>query len=49
MKVQFEADPSLIGELVKVKITRADYPMNQGEVLRVVQHASNQTEHVMTV
>ncbi|MCY1586271.1 tRNA (N(6)-L-threonylcarbamoyladenosine(37)-C(2))-methylthiotransferase MtaB [Staphylococcus pettenkoferi] len=49
MKVQFEADPSLIGELVKVKITRADYPINQGEVLRVVQHASNQTEHVMTV
>ncbi len=49
MKVQFAGDESLIGELVKVKITQPDYPINQGELLRVVHHATNTTEHSVTV
>ncbi|MBO1205083.1 MULTISPECIES: tRNA (N(6)-L-threonylcarbamoyladenosine(37)-C(2))-methylthiotransferase MtaB [Staphylococcus] len=48
MKVEFEGDESLIGELVKVKIIQPDYPINKGEVLRVVSHATNTTEHVVT-
>lgn len=49
MKVQFAGDESLIGELVKVKITQPDYPINQGELLRVVHHATNTTEYSVTV
>src|SRR5699024_8728615 len=48
MKVEFEGDESLIGELVKVKIMQPDYPINKGEVLRVVRHATNTTEPVVT-
>ena len=44
MKVQFSGDEALIGQLVKVKITKADYPMNEGQVLRVISHATNQSE-----
>ncbi|MCU5746394.1 tRNA (N(6)-L-threonylcarbamoyladenosine(37)-C(2))-methylthiotransferase MtaB [Staphylococcus sp. SQ8-PEA] len=49
MKIQFEGDESLVGELVKVKITQADYPMNKGKLLRVVQHATNRSEEAVTV
>lgn len=45
MKVQFSGDEALIGQLVKIKITKADYPMNEGQVLRVISHATNQSEH----
>ncbi|RKD73039.1 threonylcarbamoyladenosine tRNA methylthiotransferase MtaB [Sinobaca qinghaiensis] len=37
MKVKFEADPSVIGKIVKVKINRAGYPYNEGEVVRIVE------------
>lgn len=49
MKVQFKADESLIGQLVKVKITKADYPINDGELLRVIAHATNKSEHKLLV
>lgn len=49
MKVQFKADESLIGQLVKVKITKADYPINDGELLRVIGHATNKSEHKLLV
>jgi threonylcarbamoyladenosine tRNA methylthiotransferase MtaB len=49
MKVQFKADESLIGQLVKVKITKADYPINDGELLRVIAHATNNSEHKLLV
>jgi threonylcarbamoyladenosine tRNA methylthiotransferase MtaB len=49
MKVQFKADESLIGQLVKVKITKADYPINDGELLRVIDHATNKSEHKLLV
>ncbi|WP_281183784.1 tRNA (N(6)-L-threonylcarbamoyladenosine(37)-C(2))-methylthiotransferase MtaB [Staphylococcus schleiferi] len=45
MKVEFEGDTSLIGQICKVKITKAEYPINQGSLLRVVTHASNASEH----
>lgn len=49
MKVQFTGDESLIGQLVKVKINKPDYPINQGELLRVVDHATNKTERSVLV
>lgn len=44
MKVESEGDDSLIGELVRVKITQAGYPLSQGHVVRVIDHASNRSE-----
>ena len=44
MKVQFEGDESLIGELVRVKITEVGYPLNKGNVTRVIDHATNSSE-----
>ncbi|MGZ2415918.1 threonylcarbamoyladenosine tRNA methylthiotransferase MtaB [Staphylococcus caledonicus] len=44
MKVEFEADESLIGQIVKVKILKADYPINIGNAIRVVDHATNKSE-----
>ena len=44
MKVRFEGDDSLIGQIVKVKIVKANYPINEGKAIRVVKHATNQTE-----
>lgn len=44
MKVRFEGDDSLIGQIVKVKIVKANYPINEGKAIRVVKHATNQSE-----
>ena len=44
MKVQFEGNDSLIGQIVKVKIAKADYPINKGKVVRIVEHATNKSE-----
>ncbi|MDU9417814.1 tRNA (N(6)-L-threonylcarbamoyladenosine(37)-C(2))-methylthiotransferase MtaB [Staphylococcus lloydii] len=49
MKIQFKGDESLIGQLVKVKIVKADYPINEGELLRVIDHATNKSEHKVLV
>ncbi|MEQ6099995.1 tRNA (N(6)-L-threonylcarbamoyladenosine(37)-C(2))-methylthiotransferase MtaB [Staphylococcus saccharolyticus] len=49
MKVQFEGDESLIGQIVKVKILKADYPLNEGKAIRVVEHATNQTEQELLI
>ncbi|MBI5975756.1 tRNA (N(6)-L-threonylcarbamoyladenosine(37)-C(2))-methylthiotransferase MtaB [Staphylococcus canis] len=49
MKVEFEGDESLIGEICKVKIERSGYPINQGKLLRVVEHASNDSEEQVLV
>lgn len=37
LKVIFPASEEMIGKLVKVKITKAGYPTNQGEFVRVLQ------------
>ena len=36
LKVAFEGPESLIGQLVKVKITKAGYPLSQGQFVRVI-------------
>lgn len=35
MKVRFEGDDSLIGQIVKVKIVKANYPINEGKAIRL--------------
>ena len=37
LKVEVEGDPSLTGELVKVKITEPGYPVSRGEVVKVLE------------
>lgn len=37
LKVKFPATEDMIGKLVKVKITKAGYPYNEGEFVRVVE------------
>ena len=49
MKVRFEGDDSLIGQIVKVKIVKANYPINEGKAIRVVKHATNQSEKEVLV
>lgn len=49
MKVRFEGDDSLIGQIVKVKIVKANYPINKGKAIRVVKHATNQSEKEVLV
>jgi threonylcarbamoyladenosine tRNA methylthiotransferase MtaB len=36
MRLQFIGDASMIGEIVRVKLTKAGYPINQGEFVRVM-------------
>ncbi|MCO4327968.1 tRNA (N(6)-L-threonylcarbamoyladenosine(37)-C(2))-methylthiotransferase MtaB [Staphylococcus hyicus] len=49
MKVEFEGDDSLIGQICKVKIIQAGYPLNHGQLLRVVDHASNKSEEEVLI
>ena len=49
MKVRFEGDDSLIGQIVKVKIVKANYPINEGKAIRVFKHATNQSEKEVLV
>ena len=49
MRVRFEGDDSLIGQIVKVKIVKANYPINEGKAIRVVKHATNQSEKEVLV
>ena len=49
MKVQFEGDESLIGQIVKVKITQANYPLNEGQAIKVVDFATNKSDREVLV
>ncbi|WP_251554796.1 tRNA (N(6)-L-threonylcarbamoyladenosine(37)-C(2))-methylthiotransferase MtaB [Neobacillus muris] len=40
LRVVFEGSEDLIGKLVKVKITKAGYPFNEGQFVRVIEHSS---------
>lgn len=40
MKVKFEGTPDLIGQIVKVKVTKAGYPYNEGVFVRVMDDAA---------
>ena len=42
LKVHFPATDEMIGEIVKVKITKAGYPYNEGQFVTVVKDFSNQ-------
>lgn len=44
LKVQFEADEHLIGELVKVKIDKSGYPVNEGTFVTVIPNAYKKAE-----
>nr|WP_255723531.1 tRNA (N(6)-L-threonylcarbamoyladenosine(37)-C(2))-methylthiotransferase MtaB [Sporosarcina sp. ACRSL] len=37
LKIVFPADESMVGKIVKVKITKAGYPYNEGQFVRVVE------------
>ncbi len=47
MKIEFEGDESLIGELVKVKVITPGYPINKGKLVKVVDHATNKEERLV--
>lgn len=47
MKIEFEGDESLIGELVKVKVFTPGYPINKGKLVKVVDHATNKDERLV--
>ncbi|MCT1925966.1 tRNA (N(6)-L-threonylcarbamoyladenosine(37)-C(2))-methylthiotransferase MtaB [Staphylococcus pasteuri] len=49
MKVEFEGNEDLIGQIVKVKIQKADYPINKGKAIRIVDHATNKSEQEVLV
>ncbi|HEU5139875.1 MAG TPA: tRNA (N(6)-L-threonylcarbamoyladenosine(37)-C(2))-methylthiotransferase MtaB [Bacillales bacterium] len=36
LKVKFPASPEMVGSIVRVKITKAGYPYNEGEFVRIV-------------
>ncbi|WP_070120623.1 tRNA (N(6)-L-threonylcarbamoyladenosine(37)-C(2))-methylthiotransferase MtaB [Bacillus marinisedimentorum] len=44
LKVVFEADETMVGKLVKVKLTKAGYPYNEGQFVRVLEDPGQQTE-----
>lgn len=47
MKIEFEGDESLIGELVKVKVVTPGYPINKGKLVKVVDLATNKDERLV--
>ncbi|GGI40096.1 tRNA (N(6)-L-threonylcarbamoyladenosine(37)-C(2))-methylthiotransferase MtaB [Mammaliicoccus stepanovicii] len=47
MKIEFAGDESLIGQLVKVKVTEPGYPINKGKLVKVVEHATNKDERLV--
>jgi threonylcarbamoyladenosine tRNA methylthiotransferase MtaB len=44
MKVVFSGTEDLIGKIVKVKITKAGYPYNEGQFVRVAQDSDSKAE-----
>lgn len=48
MKIEFDGDETLIGEIVKVKVMRPGYPINKGKLVKVVNHATNKDERLVT-
>ena len=41
LKIVFEGTEEMIGQLVKVKITKAGYPYNEGQFVRVLEEQTN--------
>lgn len=47
MKIEFDGDESLIGELAKVKVIEPGYPINKGKLVKVINHATNKDERLV--
>jgi threonylcarbamoyladenosine tRNA methylthiotransferase MtaB len=43
LKVQFEGTSDMIGKIVRVKLTKAGYPFNEGQFVRVMDNATHAT------
>ncbi|SET61555.1 threonylcarbamoyladenosine tRNA methylthiotransferase MtaB [Oceanobacillus limi] len=41
LKVQFKGTPDMIGKIVRVKINKSGYPINEGTFVRVMDHATH--------
>ncbi|MUK87082.1 tRNA (N(6)-L-threonylcarbamoyladenosine(37)-C(2))-methylthiotransferase MtaB [Ornithinibacillus sp. L9] len=41
LKVQFQGTPDMIGKIVRVKINKAGYPINEGTFVRIMDHATH--------
>ncbi|NRD80806.1 tRNA (N(6)-L-threonylcarbamoyladenosine(37)-C(2))-methylthiotransferase MtaB [Bacillus sp. BRMEA1] len=48
MKVVFPATEDMLGKIVKVKITKAGYPYNEGQFVRVLDDHTSLKEELMT-
>jgi threonylcarbamoyladenosine tRNA methylthiotransferase MtaB len=46
LKVKFPATEDMVGKLVKVKITKAGYPYNEGQFVRVVDDVYNKEDRI---
>jgi threonylcarbamoyladenosine tRNA methylthiotransferase MtaB len=40
LKVIFSADESMVGKIVRVKVTKAGYPYNEGQFVRIMEEAT---------
>ncbi len=40
LKVVFAADESMVGKIIRVKVTKAGYPYNEGQFIRVMEEAT---------
>ncbi|MCG1029219.1 tRNA (N(6)-L-threonylcarbamoyladenosine(37)-C(2))-methylthiotransferase MtaB [Virgibacillus halodenitrificans] len=41
LKVQFEGNPDMIGKIVRVKLTKAGYPINEGKFVKIMDNATH--------
>jgi threonylcarbamoyladenosine tRNA methylthiotransferase MtaB len=48
LKIVFPATEDMIGKIVKVKITKAGYPYNEGQFVRVVEDTKLVKEEIFT-
>src|SRR5699024_916197 len=45
LRVRFEGDTHLSGELVRIKVTKANYPVNDGQFVTVLQDALHSVQY----
>ena len=48
LKVVFPATEDMVGKIVKVKLTKAGYPYNEGQFVRVIEDTAFVKEEVFT-
>ncbi|MFA1820457.1 tRNA (N(6)-L-threonylcarbamoyladenosine(37)-C(2))-methylthiotransferase MtaB [Virgibacillus oceani] len=47
LKVQFDGTPDMIGKIIRVKISKAGYPINEGTFVRIMDETANEQINVM--